>query len=253
MPSASLWRSGENISGCVSLIHSVRYEIRGESVKHIRFDDDGMGGSVGQLQRTLIPLQLSSLHPVLSGSSGSTRGRHFLVVCCENKDIFFDLSTVRARQTNPGKQSDASSWVMPVWSFFYASLVELAHDGGVHGTLYYCTKISFLSSQFVFAVNVHLTFSFTVQVVRLAPFHAAPSSSRPPPDQTDVDVEDKKQYPDHLWSTSVLESETASFGLLTGSWFIHRCLAAHGDVSAVKWAFRLGREHHDWTTLLSLC
>ncbi|EFJ04217.1 hypothetical protein SELMODRAFT_432617, partial [Selaginella moellendorffii] len=81
-----------------------------------------------------------------------------------------------------------------------ATVIESAqaHDGGVRG----------MEMAKVPRGLLNLRVFVDAGVVQLAPFHTAPSIARPP--------EDKKQYPDYLWSTSVLESETACFGLLTG-------------------------------------
>ncbi|EFJ28983.1 hypothetical protein SELMODRAFT_92496 [Selaginella moellendorffii] len=75
--------------------------IRGGSVKHLRFYDDDVRFWQWWISRTAAvdaqssPAQFSP--PGSSGSSGSTRGRRFLVICCENKAIFLDLVTMRAR------------------------------------------------------------------------------------------------------------------------------------------------------------
>ncbi|XP_022959845.1 uncharacterized protein LOC111460785 [Cucurbita moschata] len=74
--------------------------IRGGSVKQVSFYDDDV--RFWQLWRNRsvaaeAPSAVNQVTSALSSPAPSTKGRHFLVICCENKAIFLDLVTMRGR------------------------------------------------------------------------------------------------------------------------------------------------------------
>ncbi|XP_031102300.1 uncharacterized protein LOC116006159 [Ipomoea triloba] len=74
--------------------------IRGGSVKQVSFYDDDV--RFWQLWRNRsaaaeAPTAVSNVTSAFSSPAPSTKGRHFLVICCENKAIFLDLVTMRGR------------------------------------------------------------------------------------------------------------------------------------------------------------
>ncbi|CAN6477268.1 unnamed protein product [Victoria cruziana] len=85
--------------------------IRGGSVKQVGFYDDDVrfwqlwrNRSAAAEAPTAANQHLSAFTP----PAPSTRGRHFLVVCCENKAIFLDLVTMRGRDV-PKQDLDGKS------------------------------------------------------------------------------------------------------------------------------------------------
>ncbi|XP_010241186.1 PREDICTED: uncharacterized protein LOC104585868 [Nelumbo nucifera] len=74
--------------------------MRGGSVKQVNFYDDDV--RFWQLWRNRsaaaeAPSPVSQHASAFSSPAPSTKGRHFLVICCENKAIFLDLVTMRGR------------------------------------------------------------------------------------------------------------------------------------------------------------
>ncbi|KAL8541903.1 hypothetical protein ACS0TY_002956 [Phlomoides rotata] len=74
--------------------------IRGGSVKQVSFYDDDV--HYWQLWRNRsaaaeAPTAVNNITSAFSSPVPSTKGRHFLVICCENKAIFLDLVTMRGR------------------------------------------------------------------------------------------------------------------------------------------------------------
>ncbi|XP_022856521.1 uncharacterized protein LOC111377627 isoform X2 [Olea europaea var. sylvestris] len=74
--------------------------IRGGSVKQVSFYDDDV--RYWQLWRNRsaaaeAPPAVNNVTSAFSSPAPSTKGRHFLVICCENKAIFLDLVTMRGR------------------------------------------------------------------------------------------------------------------------------------------------------------
>lgn len=74
--------------------------IRGGSVKQVSFYDDDV--RYWQLWRNRAaaaeaPTAVNNVTSAFSSPAASTKGRHFLVICCENKAIFLDLVTMRGR------------------------------------------------------------------------------------------------------------------------------------------------------------
>ncbi|CAF2015470.1 unnamed protein product [Brassica oleracea var. botrytis] len=74
--------------------------IRGGSVKQVRFYDDDVRYWQLWRNRSAAAESPSAVNHLTSGFTSpapSTKGRHFLVICCENKAIFLDLVTMRGR------------------------------------------------------------------------------------------------------------------------------------------------------------
>ncbi|XP_051147314.1 uncharacterized protein LOC127262598 [Andrographis paniculata] len=74
--------------------------IRGGSVKQVSFYDDDV--HYWELWRNYsaaaeAPAAVDNVAKAFSSPPPSTKGRHFLVICCENKAIFLDLVTMRGR------------------------------------------------------------------------------------------------------------------------------------------------------------
>lgn len=64
----------------------------------------------------------------------STRGRHFVVICCENKAIFLDLVTMRGRDV-PKQELDNRSLL---WYVKKASSCESLSIIGLNVMLFFC-------------------------------------------------------------------------------------------------------------------
>lgn len=74
--------------------------LRGGSVRQVSFYDDDV--RYWQLWRNRSaaaepPSAVNQLTSAFNSPAPSTKGRHFLVICCENKAIFLDLVTMRGR------------------------------------------------------------------------------------------------------------------------------------------------------------
>ncbi|KAL8138700.1 hypothetical protein V2J09_004701 [Rumex salicifolius] len=74
--------------------------IRGGSVKQVSFYDDDvrfwqLWGNRSAAAES--PSAVSHVTSVVGSLAPATKGRHFLVICCENKAIFLDLVTMRGR------------------------------------------------------------------------------------------------------------------------------------------------------------
>ncbi|KAL4187528.1 hypothetical protein AMTRI_Chr09g19440 [Amborella trichopoda] len=87
--------------------------MRGGSVKQVSFYDDDV--RFWQLWRNRsaaaeAPSATNQLSSAFSSPVSSTKGRHFLVVCCENKAIFLDLVTMRGRDV-PKQDLDNKSLI----------------------------------------------------------------------------------------------------------------------------------------------
>lgn len=70
------------------------------SVKQVSFYNDDV--RYWQLWRNRAaaaeaPTAVNNVTSAFSSPAASTKGRHFLVICCENKAIFLDLVTMRGR------------------------------------------------------------------------------------------------------------------------------------------------------------
>ncbi|KAM7263432.1 hypothetical protein ACFE04_001115 [Oxalis oulophora] len=94
--------------------------IRGGSVKQVNFYDDDV--RFWQLYRNRsaaaeAPSAGNHLTSAFSPPAPSTKGRHFLVICCENKAIFLDLVTMRGRDV-PKQELDNKSLLWQVSTVF---------------------------------------------------------------------------------------------------------------------------------------
>nr|GEV59174.1 transducin/WD40 repeat-like superfamily protein [Tanacetum cinerariifolium] len=87
--------------------------LRGGSVRQVSFYDDDV--RFWQLWRNRFaaaepPSAVNQLNTAFSSPAQLTKGRHFLVICCENKAIFLDLVTMRGRDV-PKQDLDNRSLV----------------------------------------------------------------------------------------------------------------------------------------------
>ncbi|XP_038981274.1 LOW QUALITY PROTEIN: uncharacterized protein LOC103713325 [Phoenix dactylifera] len=85
--------------------------IRGGSVKQVSFYDDDVRFWQHWRNRSAAaeaPAAVNQQSSAFSSPAPSTRGRHFLVICCENKAIFLDLVTMRGRDV-PKQELDNKS------------------------------------------------------------------------------------------------------------------------------------------------
>ncbi|PHT62218.1 hypothetical protein T459_33957 [Capsicum annuum] len=112
--------------------------IRGGSVKQVSFYDDDV--RFWQLWRNQSaaaesPAAAGHVTSTFTSPAASTKGRHFLVICCENKAIFLDLVTMRGRDV-PKQELDNRSllWQVlnPSISFY---MVFLSKTTAVDGPL----------------------------------------------------------------------------------------------------------------------
>ncbi|XP_057991819.1 uncharacterized protein LOC131173458 [Hevea brasiliensis] len=74
--------------------------MRGGSVKQVNFYDDDIRFWQLWCNRSAAAEAPSAVNNVTSAFTSlapSTKGSHFLVICCENKAIFLDLVTMRGR------------------------------------------------------------------------------------------------------------------------------------------------------------
>ncbi|KAK2978952.1 hypothetical protein RJ640_008733, partial [Escallonia rubra] len=90
--------------------------IRGGSVKQVTFYDDDV--RFWQLWRNRsaaaeAPSSVNHVNSPFSSPAASSKGRHFLVICCENKAIFLDLVTMRGRDV-PKQDLDNKSLLWQV-------------------------------------------------------------------------------------------------------------------------------------------
>ncbi|KAG2406453.1 uncharacterized protein HKW66_Vig0057090 [Vigna angularis] len=83
--------------------------IRGGSVKQVNFYDDDVRFWQLWHNRSAAAEAPTAVHTsAFSSPAPSTRGRHFLVICCLNKAIFLDLVTMRSRDV-PKQELDNKS------------------------------------------------------------------------------------------------------------------------------------------------
>lgn len=84
------------------------------SVKHVTFYDDDVRYWQASMARSAageLSITAGQQYPASGGGHMTIKGRHFLVVCCENKVIFLDLVSMRARDV-PRTTFDSKS---PLW------------------------------------------------------------------------------------------------------------------------------------------
>ncbi|PWA64584.1 transducin/WD40 repeat-like superfamily protein [Artemisia annua] len=87
--------------------------LRGGSVRQVSFYDDDVRFWQLWRNRTAAaepPSAVNQLTTAFSSPAQLTKGRHFLVICCENKAIFLDLVTMRGRDV-PKQDLDNRSLV----------------------------------------------------------------------------------------------------------------------------------------------
>ncbi|PON65935.1 Guanine nucleotide-binding protein, beta subunit [Trema orientale] len=111
--------------------------MRGGSVKQVSFYDDDVRFWQLWRNRAAAAEAPSAVNHVTSFSSPapSTKGRHFLVICCENKAIFLDLVTMRGRDV-PKQDLDSKSLLcMEFLSRSTPGDVPLVAFGGSDGVI----------------------------------------------------------------------------------------------------------------------
>ncbi|KAH6794105.1 Transducin/WD40 repeat-like superfamily protein [Perilla frutescens var. hirtella] len=94
--------------------------LRGGSVKQVCFyDDDVLYWKLWHSRTAAAeaPKAVNTVSSAFSSPAPSTKGRHFLVVCCENKAIFLDLVTMRGRDV-PKQDLDNRSLLWQITLFF---------------------------------------------------------------------------------------------------------------------------------------
>ncbi|XP_073271015.1 uncharacterized protein [Primulina huaijiensis] len=112
--------------------------IRGGSVKQVSFYDDDV--RYWQLWRNRsaaaeAPSAVNNLTSAFSSPAPSTKGRHFLVICCENKAIFLDLVTMRGRDVPKQELDNRSLLCMEFLCRSTASDGPLVAFGGSDGVI----------------------------------------------------------------------------------------------------------------------
>ncbi|KAH6804255.1 Transducin/WD40 repeat-like superfamily protein [Perilla frutescens var. frutescens] len=112
--------------------------IRGGSVKQVSFYDDDV--RYWQLWRNRsaaaeAPTAVNNVTSALSSPAPSTKGRHFLVICCENKAIFLDLVTMRGRDVPKQDLDNRSLLCMEFLCRSTASDGPLVAFGGSDGVI----------------------------------------------------------------------------------------------------------------------
>ncbi|XP_021904755.1 LOW QUALITY PROTEIN: uncharacterized protein LOC110819751 [Carica papaya] len=112
--------------------------IRGGSVKQVNFYDDDV--RYWQLWRNRSaaaesPSAVNHLTSAFTSPAASTKGRHFLVICCENKAIFLDLVTMRGRDVPKQELDNKSLLCMEFLSRSTAGDGPLVAFGGSDGVI----------------------------------------------------------------------------------------------------------------------
>ncbi|KAI3448402.1 hypothetical protein Pfo_005067 [Paulownia fortunei] len=112
--------------------------IRGGSVKQVSFYDDDV--HYWQLWRNRsaaaeAPTAVNNITSAFSSPAPSTKGRHFLVICCENKAIFLDLVTMRGRDVPKQDLDNRSLLCMEFLCRSAASDGPLVAFGGSDGVI----------------------------------------------------------------------------------------------------------------------
>nr|KJB23410.1 hypothetical protein B456_004G096900 [Gossypium raimondii] len=112
--------------------------IRGGSVKQVSFFDDDV--RFWQLWRNRsaaaeAPTAVNHLTSTFASPAPSTKGRHFLVICCENKAIFLDLVTMRSRDVPKQELDNKSLLCMEFLSRSSAGDSPLVAFGGSDGVI----------------------------------------------------------------------------------------------------------------------
>ncbi|XP_043711083.1 uncharacterized protein LOC122659984 [Telopea speciosissima] len=112
--------------------------MRGGSVKQVNFYDDDV--RFWQLWRNRsaaaeAPSSVNQHSSAFTSPAPSTRGRHFLVICCENKAIFLDLVTMRGRDVPKQDLDNKSLLCMEFLSRSAFGDVPLVAFGGSDGVI----------------------------------------------------------------------------------------------------------------------
>ncbi|CAO1948146.1 unnamed protein product [Urochloa humidicola] len=112
--------------------------IRGGSVKQVSFYDDDV--RFWQHWRNCsaaaeAPTAVNQQSSTFSAPAPSTRGRHFVVICCENKVIFLDLVTMRGRDVPKSELDNRSLLCMEFLSRSSSSDAPLVAFGSSDGVI----------------------------------------------------------------------------------------------------------------------
>ncbi|CAI9101437.1 OLC1v1038767C1 [Oldenlandia corymbosa var. corymbosa] len=112
--------------------------IRGGSVKQVSFYDDDV--RYWQLWRNRsaaaeAPSAVNNVTSAFNSPAPSTKGRHFLVICCENKAIFLDLVTMRGRDVPKQDLDNKSLLCMEFLAKSAANEGPLVAFGGSDGVI----------------------------------------------------------------------------------------------------------------------
>ncbi|XP_077251027.1 transducin/WD40 repeat-like superfamily protein [Tasmannia lanceolata] len=112
--------------------------MRGGSVKQVSFYDDDV--RFWQLWRNRsaaaeAPSAATQQSSAFTSLAPSSRGRHFLVICCENKAIFLDLVTMRGRDVPKQELDNRSLLCMEFLSRSAAGDGPLVAFGGSDGVI----------------------------------------------------------------------------------------------------------------------
>ncbi|GJS63225.1 transducin/WD40 repeat-like superfamily protein [Tanacetum coccineum] len=104
--------------------------LRGGSVRQVSFYDDDV--RFWQLWRNRSaaaepPSAVNQLTTAFSSPAQLTKGRHFLVICCENKAIFLDLVTMRGRDV-PKQDLDNRSLVWQAYTLLISGIKAQSHN-----------------------------------------------------------------------------------------------------------------------------
>ncbi|XP_004290117.1 PREDICTED: uncharacterized protein LOC101292072 [Fragaria vesca subsp. vesca] len=112
--------------------------MRGGSVKQVNFYDDDVRFWQLWRNRTAAaeaPSAINNVASPFSSPAPTTKGRHFLVICCENKAIFLDLVTMRGRDVPKQELDNKSLLCMEFLSRSAVGDVPLVAFGGSDGVI----------------------------------------------------------------------------------------------------------------------
>ncbi|KAK4785918.1 hypothetical protein SAY86_002607 [Trapa natans] len=119
--------------------------IRGGSVKQVSFYDDDVRYWKLWHNRSAAaeaPSAAGNVTSAFASPAPSTKGRHFLVICCENKAIFLDLVTMRGRDVPKHELDNRSLLCMEFLSRSVAGDGPLVAFGGSDGVIRVLSMIS---------------------------------------------------------------------------------------------------------------